>query len=189
MRPLLPAFYGLLLCFALFLLGCTRDFPRTYDLDITETVVMSPEHVMAQMHRWSEARGWSNPPLSLGYEAANHFDSYEKTRLYYQYADDNITFDTLWVEDENGDPIPGDPYDLEERHSPILAKQFIGPEGYFQWRPVPEDDEKCNDLALLLQLQPEPTATRKRKDYPYFGQRSHRQTMWQKRRFRRQKPN
>lgn len=159
MRPLLYCIPGLVLGFSLLLTGCGESFPKTYEPELEQSIAMTPREVISQMSLWSAARDWDNPPLDFGHASANHFDNFEKTRLYYQYGEDDVMFDTILVVDPDGDPIPGDPYDLEERHIPELKLQYIGPEGYFQWRPVQAADTACNDLTFLLRLQENATTT------------------------------
>lgn len=134
------------------LFGCEEEYPHTYSYDTSYPAEFDISTTLNRFNQINLKSGYENPVLNPDHNRANHYDDFVGKRLYFHYFGETSVYDTVKVFDQNGDTIPGNPYDLDERRIPSLDTQYLNPEGYFGFHFWPEGEEDCHQIRALLQL-------------------------------------
>lgn len=135
-----------------FLQACEEQFPYTYSYNKSYSLDYDVLTVLKRFEQLNKEEKFQNPALSSDTDRANHFGDFEGERLYFRHYGETSKFDTLRVFDQNGDTIPGDPYDLVEKRTVRLDSHFLSPDGYFTYYFWPEKAAGCYEIRSLLKL-------------------------------------
>ncbi len=153
--------FPLLLLLAIGLLqGCEEKFPQTFQYDQSYNLPYDVATTLNRFEQLDREAKFKNPALSVDTDRANHFGDFEGERLYFRHYGETTKFDTVKVFDQNGDTIPGDPYDLVEKRSVRLDFHYLSPEGYFTYYFWPEKAAGCYEIRALLKLTPQDAGAR-----------------------------
>ena len=159
MKRYLPVLVPLFVI-ALLLQGCEEEYPQTYQYDEEFTVEYDIPTLLKRFDQLNREAKFKNPVLSTAHERANHFGDFQGERLYYHHLGERSKFDTVRVVDQNGDTIPGDPYDLVEKRIVNLDTHYLSPDNYFTYYFWPEKPGGCYEVRALIQLEAQKEKTR-----------------------------